>query len=333
MAALFLSDAWRKRVERSPTLQHARWRLEAGALALFWWVTGRLSPARASQFGRSCLAAIGPRLPKSRHVIRNLSLAFPELSDARRHQLLRAVWGHVGAVLAEYPHLAALGRPDNLETALPREIEAYRSGRRRAVFVTAHVGNWELTVAPAAYEGIPITVAYAPGSNPIIDRMLRRRREALGCRFVTSDDGARALLRDLAEGRFLGLVIDARDDDGVPLPFFGPGKLTTIAPARLALKFGYDLVPMRVERLAGARFRITAYAPIRPDPTLPSAKAQALQMMTEVNRLFEQWIRERPEEWACIKRAFPKDVDVGTAGGAGPAMDEPAHHGAALDAQ
>jgi KDO2-lipid IV(A) lauroyltransferase len=308
MAALFLSDALRKRVERSPTLQRARWRLEAGVLALFWWIAGRLPPARASAFGRSFLATLGPRLPKSRHVIRNLSLAFPEIDQGRRHDLLRAVWGHVGAVLAEYPHLGMLGRPDNLETVLPRDMEAYRTGQRRAVFVTAHLGNWELAVAPAADEGIPITVAYAPGTNPIIDRMLRRRREALGCRFVTSDDGARALLKDLAGGRFLGLVIDARDDDGAPLPFFGLDKLTTIAPARLALKFGYDLVPVRVERLEGARFRITAHPPIRPDPTLASAKAQALGMMTEVNRLFEQWIRERPEEWACIKRAFPKDV-------------------------
>ena len=34
-----------------------------------------------------------------------------------------------------------------------------------------------------------------------------------------------------------------------------------------------------------------------------------MQMMGELNRLFEQWIRERPEQWLCIKRAWPKTIE------------------------
>ena len=140
--------------------------------------------------------------------------------------------------------------------------------------------------------------------------MLRRRREALGCRLVSLEEGARPLIRELGEGRSVGLVVDTRDDDGVPMPFFGLDKLTTLAPARLALRFGCDLIPARVERLGDARFRLTVYEPIRPDPALGSDKDKAMQMMRDLNRLFEQWIRERPEQWLCIKRAWPKTVEV-----------------------
>jgi KDO2-lipid IV(A) lauroyltransferase len=172
--------------------------------------------------------------------------------------------------------------------------------------VTAHVGNWELPAAAANRQGIPVTAIYAPSRNPFVERMLRRRREALGCRLVSLDDGARPLLRELTDGRSVALVVDTRDDDGVPIPFFGLDKLTTLAPARLALRFGCELIPVRMERLNAARFRLTVHEPVRPDPALASDKDRAVQMMRDLNRLFEQWIRERPEQWLCIKRAWPK---------------------------
>ena len=54
------------------------------------------------------------------------------------------------------------------------------------------------------------------------------------------------------------------------------------------------------------------HEPIRPDPGLASDKERAVQMMRELNRLFEQWIRERPEQWLCIKRAWPRNAEPPT---------------------
>ena len=311
MAALFLSSAIRRRVDRVRALQRARWRMEAGLLGLFWQVCALLEPRSAAVLGRTLLGALGPHLPKSEHVARNLALAFPELGEGERAVLLRGVWANAGAVLGEYPHFKAIGRDDfegHFETVMTWDVAAYRAEKRQAIFVTAHVGNWELCAAAGGHHGFPITVIYAPGRNPFIERMLRRRREALGCRLVSLEEGARPLMRELSEGRSIGLVVDTRDDDGVPIPFFGLDKLTTLAPARLALRFGCELIPVRIERLGAARFRLTVHEPVRPDPALASDKDQAIQMMGELNRLFEQWIRERPEQWLCIKRAWPRTL-------------------------
>ena len=215
---------------------------------------------------------------------------------AAKALLVAALAVVAGAALAQYGGGRRRGRDRD-------SYDDYRAGRKQGMFVSAHVGNWELTGAAAARQGIPITAIYAPSKNPIIDRMLRRRREALGCGLVSLEEGARPLMRELAEGRSVGLIVDTRDDDGVPVPFFGLDKLTTLAPARLALRFGCELIPGRVERLGPARYRLTAYAPIRPDPNLASDREQAIQMMAELNRLFEQWIRE---QWLCIKRTWPK---------------------------
>ena len=309
MAALFLNGALRKRIDRVASLQRARWRMEAALLSLFWAVCTRLEPQAASAFGQRLLRSIGPHLAKSPHVRRNLRLAFPDRTEAEIGQLVREVWSSAGAVLAEYPHFKAICHDDfagHVEYVERYNLDDYRAGRKHGLFVSAHVGNVELTGAAAVRQGIPITAIYAPSKNPFIDRMLRRRREALGCGLVSLEEGARPLMRELAEGRSVGLIVDTRDDDGVPVPFFGLDKLTTLAPARLALRFGCELIPGRVERLGPARYRLTAYAPIRPDPNLASDREQAIQMMAELNRLFEQWIRERPEQWLCIKRTWPK---------------------------
>jgi KDO2-lipid IV(A) lauroyltransferase len=312
VAALFLNPALRRRIDRVVVLQRARWRMEAGLLALFWRLCARLEPCAASAFGQRLLTSLGPRLGKTTHMRRNLRLAFPHLSEAERGDLLRAIWGNAGAVLGEYPHFRAICHDDfegHFEFVEKWNLDEYRAGRRHGVFVSAHVGNWELAAAAAGRQGIPITVIYAPSRNPFIDRLLRRRREALGCRLVSLEEGARPLLRELAEGRSVGLVVDTRDDDGMPIPFFGLDKLTTLAPARLAMRFGCDLIPVRIERLGPARFRLTVHQPVRPDPTRASEKDQAMQMMRELNRIFEQWIRERPEQWLCIKRAWPKTLE------------------------
>lgn len=311
MAKLILSNALSNRIDRFPVLKHFRWSLEAGTLGLFWQVCARLSPERASAFGRGLFAAIGPKLRKSSHMRGNLALAFPDLDEAGREALLRQVWGNTGAVFAEYPHFLTLCQRDfesHFEVVSQPDLADYRTGRKQGIFVTAHVGNWELGVAPAIDLGLAVAVVYAPIRNPIIDRMFKEKRAALGCELLSRSNSLPQLLRALGEGRSLGLVVDHRDDAGVPLPFFGLDKLTTVVPARLALRFGCDLVPTRVERLDHARFRVTVYDPVRPDAALASQRDQAAQMMIEINRIFEQWIRERPEQWLCTKRAWAKEI-------------------------
>jgi KDO2-lipid IV(A) lauroyltransferase len=150
-------------------------------------------------------------------------------------------------------------------------------------------------------------VVYSPDSNPYLARMIERRREALGCSFVSREGGTRALLRALGAGTSVGLVVDTRIDEGEPLPFFGREASTTTVPARLGLRAGAEIVPVRVERLGGARFRVTLDAPLRPDDPTADPREQARSVTRQLNAHFERWIRERPEQWECLKRRWPKE--------------------------
>jgi len=311
MAHFLLSKTLSQRIDRIAVLRRAQWAIEAGFLGLYWGLCACLPPDTASGLGRRLLKLIGPRLRKSTYMLRNLSLAFPDLSDAQRRDLLCEVWGNTGAVLAEYPHLEQVVRTafeNHFEVDPKVDLDAYRAGGKQAIFVTAHFGNWEIAAGMAAHTNVPLTVVYAPIKNVLVDRMLKRRRDALGCQLIDRTAGLPQLIGALNEGRSLGLIVDHRDDSGIPLPFFGMDKLTTVVPARLALRFGCDLIPVRAERLHGTQFRFSVFAPIAPDPNIASSKDQAVQMMAEVNATFEQWFRERPQQWLCTKRAWAKNI-------------------------
>jgi KDO2-lipid IV(A) lauroyltransferase len=289
-------------------LRCVAWPLQALGLAAFWALCGRLPVTRASALGRRLLRALGPRLSWDAQLRANLAIACPQAGPEALETLAREAWGNFGATLAEYPHLPAMAGRDSarhVELVIDPEVKRWIESGRPLVCVTAHLGNWEVS-AQAAAAVVPFTAVYARQANPLIDRMVQRFRGALGCGFVTNDAGARPLLAELAAGRSLGLLADLRVDSGEPLTLFGETAPTTLVPARLALKFGCPLVPILVERLAGVRFRVIAYPPIRSRDEAAGAAQQARDMMQQFNELLETWIRERPEAWQCLKRRWSK---------------------------
>lgn len=308
MAKLLLGNALRKGVDRSVKLRNLMWAIEAGALACLWKVSSWLPPDRASSAGRRLMRVLGPRNDKTRKFRENLSVAFPELDEAGLAEIIREAWGNLGSVMAEYPHLATLCHDEadqRLETVVKGDIQALKGGRP-AIFVGAHLSNWEMSAAALARLGVPLTVLYTPMQNPKLDRLLLSQRQALGCGLLSRDEATREMLRLLHQGQSVGLLVDQRVDTGEPVPFFGHDKMTTLIPARLALRLGCDLVPVQVERLGPARYRVTVHEPVTPAEGLADDHAKQLDMMGKVNALFERWIRERPQDWLCTKRRWPK---------------------------
>lgn len=297
----------RRMRERFPRLRYPLWVLEALPLLAFWGVAASLSPERASRLGRWLLERLGPHLRKQRQVLRNLRVAFSEHSPQELTRLAREVWGNLGAVMGEYPHLGTISQVEGtrrLEIAV-EEGASTPTAARPVVLVTAHLANWELAAgAMTGIVGIPLSVVYGPLENPLADRLIQRfRRRGLRCGLVAKEASMRQLVRNLREGRSLGLVVDQRVDGSPLIPFFGVPGATAVSPARLALRFGCDLVPLRTERLPGARFRVTVNPPL-PVPEWGSDEEKVLEMTRRLNVLFESWIRERPGEWMCTKRRW-----------------------------
>jgi Kdo2-lipid IVA lauroyltransferase/acyltransferase len=301
--------SWQERGFVLPALRWPIWTLEAGPLGLFWLVARSLPVETAARLGERLLAFLGPRSSRHRHVLRNLSIALPHHDSEEIERLARGVWGSFGQVVAEYAHLPEVcgsGPGSRIELVKRGDLDIYNGSGRPVILVGAHLANWELLAGAVVADGTPLTVVYTPERNPRVAQMLQRRRRALGCGFVSKLEGLRPLIRELASGRSIGLLIDRRNDKGETLPFFGLDTTLTFSPARLALRYGYQLVPIRIERTGPSRFRVTLYPPVVPDDGEAGDDEKARQMMGKVTALFEEWIQAQPQDWFCTKRMWPK---------------------------
>ena len=311
MAKLLLAGPVRRWADRSPGFRKLVWSVET---ALVWLLAGllRLLPVdTASAAAGKLMRLLGPGRKKSQVMRDNLRIAFPDKGDEQIDALVRDVWSNAGAVMAEYPHLKTICRDqadDRLQVEIRGTSTVYNAGGRPAVFVSGHFANWELPAAVAASLDIPLAVVYTALQNPGLDRLLKRARKPLGCAVVERQGAMRKLLRNLRNGVSAGLIMDQRVDAGEPLPFFGQERPTSLTAAQLAVKLDLDLIPVQIQRLRGAHFRVVFHEPLRPADPAADAHDKAVQMTREINRLFESWIMEKPGDWYCSKRRWPKPL-------------------------
>jgi Kdo2-lipid IVA lauroyltransferase/acyltransferase len=279
----------------------------AGAVALYAFF--RLLPLDwASGLGGFVARMVGPHLGVSKRARENLHLAMPELNDEAIEKIVRGMWDNLGRVCAEYPHLRqfrAFDEYGRIERDDRANILGAHAADKRYIFFSAHYGNWEIAIRTATEAGFAVTAVYRAANNPIVDRLITWARGADGGELVPK--GAIAAYKAfgaLRAGRELCMLVDQKMNDGIAVPFFGRDAMTAPALARLALRFNCAVVPVRVDRTTGAHFRITAEPPLDL-PRSGNEAADTLALMTQVNRVIERWIRERPEQWFWLHRRWP----------------------------
>ncbi len=289
-------------------MKRLRYRIEALALRIVFALLGLLPVDAASNLGGFLGRNIGPRLPASARARRNLRLVFPEKSAAERARIVAGMWDNLGRVAAEYPHLGEITAPDSgridwIDTA---SVRAMCDQGTAAILVSAHLANWEIMPAAAIQRGVPMTIIVREPNNPFVRPLIERARGvAGGVRAPKGLPGAKAAVGALRQGQVLGLLYDQKLNDGISVPFFGIEAMTPAAPAQLALRFGCPLVPVRVERLGPARFRLASFEALAL-PQSGDRQADTIAVMTELNEILEAWIRDQPEQWLWLHRRWPE---------------------------
>jgi KDO2-lipid IV(A) lauroyltransferase len=311
MARLFVSKTLEELARGASWRERAVGEFDVALVRLIWLAAAGLPVDQASALGERLGRWVGPRLARHRRMLDNLALAFPERDDDTLQGTTVAIWGEIGRVLTEYPHLPAIcarGPDPRIELVAHFDLGPVRDGTTPMIFVAAHQSNWNLPAIAGSLGGFPVSVVYRGQRNARLEAMIARWRNTLPVGFIHAAAGPRQILNELGAGRSVGLQMDQRFDAGELVPLFGIEAPTTTVPARLALKLGTGLVPTRTERLEGARFRITLHEPIRADPTIADPRLAARRMTEQVHAHFERWISERPEQWICAKRRWPKEA-------------------------
>lgn len=278
--------------------------VETALVAALARLFGSLTLDRASALGGWFGRMFGPLLPGNKVARRNLTRAFPEKSIAEIDAILTGMWDNLGRTIAEYPHLEQIGR-ERVEVVGGDFLDAMRDDGKSGIIVSGHLANWEASSAMARLRGIEFGLVFRAPNNPKVGKILMKLRSAASSIHIPKGpDGARMLLRFLAKGGHVGILIDQKMNDGIPVPFFGRDAMTAPAAVQLGQRFGIPLSPARTERLGGAHFRVTVLPPVD-YPNTGDRNADARLMMERLNLLLESWIRERPAEWLWLHRRWP----------------------------
>ena len=248
------------------------------------------------------------RLLKEHRIGRaNLAAAFPEKSPAEIEEILLGAWDNLGRVAAEYPHLRHIrvfGPGNRVETRGLEHLDQALAAGRQVILFGGHLGNWEIAALAAGQRGLDIAQIYRAANNPLIDRRIARLRGGNGELIPKGAIASRRAVAALRRGGHVSLLADQKLNEGIAVPFFGRPAMTAPALALLALHFDCTVLPARVERLQGARFRLTIYPPLDL-PRTGDRDAAVLAIMAAVNATLEGWIRERPEQWFWVHSRWP----------------------------
>jgi len=294
-------------------MQFARHLFEYLAARTLVAILALLPPPFATRIAMGGSRLLFACLPRLRHIgLRNLELAFPDLSLDERRQLLEQSlenFGHIIADFAHFPNATSVDLAARVGTSFPKELEArYHAAKaagRGVIFVTPHLGNWEMLAFGMSAIVEPIAYLARPLDNPLLDRYTSRVRSRFGNRPNNKRDSVLEGLAILDAGGNLGLLADVNtlQRDGVFVPFFGHLACTTRSVAMLALRTNALIIPICCVWDTN-RYRILIGELVEAVRTASYAKKNIIDTTALYTAEIEKFIRAYPGQWIWIHRRW-----------------------------
>jgi KDO2-lipid IV(A) lauroyltransferase len=287
-----------------------RQRLEYAAAWPFIKILGILPRPLARAAGSGLARVVYLLHVRLRQVgMRNLSLAFPEKTEAERARILRGEFASLGRQLAEVCHFPKYTRENVEQVVVYDGLENYEQAHARGkgvLFLTAHFGGWELSAFTHSLHGHWMHVVSRAMDNVYLDRLIRQYRTMHGNQTVDKDDFVRGLLAAMKAGEVVGILMDTNmtPPQGIFVDFFGIPACTASGLARIALRTDAAVVPtFTIWDAELGKYRL------RFDPAVELVRTGELEADIKTNTqrftsIIEEYVRKYPEQWLWVHRRW-----------------------------
>tara|TARA_B100001121_G_C18663205_1_gene610004 strand:- start:92 stop:955 length:864 start_codon:yes stop_codon:yes gene_type:complete len=244
------------------------------------------------------LQTIGPLFRSKYLSNQNLINAFPKSTNKEREMILKKMWFNYGQILSEYMYIKNYRYSKKFEKKIIVEnqevLEKIKLEKNPVIFVSGHFNNFELMAMHIEKSGINLAAVYRPLNNIFLNPLMEKIRKKYICKLQIKKgiSGTKELLKYFKKKTSIALMIDQRVSEGIKCDFFGKEALTTTIPAQFVKKFNVKIVPIYIERLKNANFKIIVQEPLkfREDETISS-------ITLSLNKTLEKMIIKNPDQW------------------------------------
>jgi len=178
-----------------------------------------------------------------------------------------------------------------------QKAKMIHDGAGGCIFVTPHLGNWELLPYVSALIGIPLAIVMRPLDNPYLERAILSSRVGSGHLMIPKMNAMFSLQRMLRKGKSVAMLPDQSTSKGLRVEFFGKSATVTPIPALLAISNGRPVVVVAACRTKDPYFFEGFLSePIWPDPQ-GDEHSEIKRITREINLKMEEVIRRFPEQY------------------------------------
>jgi Kdo2-lipid IVA lauroyltransferase/acyltransferase len=257
----------------------------------------------AASMATRLLLALMSKLQKTAEF--NLRLAFPDWTEAKRTAVLKKMSRHLGWMAVEFARFPRYNQK-NIESVVVLDgHENFLAGQSRGkgvIYLTGHIGAWELSSFAHALYGFPLHYMARPLDNKLVDALVNSYRGLSGNRPIYKNEAARVMLKVLKDTGTVGILADQNTmgAEGIFVDFFGTPACTTTGIARVALHTGASVVPSYAfwdENLRKYRLRFEPPVELTRTGDLERDIASNTQKFTQV---IEGIIRNYPDQWVWV---------------------------------
>ncbi|MBN21991.1 MAG: hypothetical protein CL678_11990 [Bdellovibrionaceae bacterium] len=192
-----------------------------------------------------------------------------------------------------------------------RGIEHWKSAKEKGkgvLFLSSHLGNWELMAARGALSGIDLMLVTKKLKPSWFHELIEEGRAKVGVLATYEPQTMKKIIRHLKKGGTVGMIIDQYSGPpvGIRVPVFGIPVGTPSVVAAVARRFDLPVLPVKNYRTSDGKHIVE----ILPEKKwVESSQGDEIAVNTALySKEVESHIYEVPEQWLWSHRRFKGDL-------------------------
>jgi KDO2-lipid IV(A) lauroyltransferase len=176
--------------------------------------------------------------------------------------------------------------------------------------VSAHFGAWEFSPYIMTKKlGLKGAAVARKIKDPKVDKFILSQRVNSDVAYIHHRNATDAIREYMDRGEAVGVLLDhsSMPKDSMTVPFFGLETTFIKGIPLLSVRRDYPILPAFILRENG-KYKLITYPLIYPDKSL-KPKERAYDIALKINRLYEEMIRQYPDQWYLIHKRFKRVAD------------------------